>query len=36
MNFIFGLIVGLTLGWNLLPQPEFIKALIDTYILRKP
>jgi len=25
MNFILGVIVGLLIGWNLLPQPEFVR-----------
>ena len=24
-SFILGLIVGLVVGWNLFPQPEFVK-----------
>jgi len=31
MDFVFGLIVGLAIGWNFLPQPEFVKNLIDRY-----
>jgi hypothetical protein len=35
MDFIFGLIVGLAIGWNFLPQPEFVKNLIDRYFPSK-
>ena len=28
ITFIIGLIVGLIVGWNFLPQPEFIKNLL--------
>lgn len=26
---IIGLVVGLLIGWNLLPQPAWVKALVD-------
>jgi hypothetical protein len=35
MDFVFGVVVGLIIGWNIFPQPQFVKNLIDTYILRK-
>lgn len=28
-GFTLGLLVGLVVGWNLLPQPAWIKALYD-------
>jgi hypothetical protein len=28
-TFIFGVIAGLLVGWNLLPQPAWVKSLID-------
>jgi len=31
MDFIYGLIIGLCIGWNFLPQPEFVKALVEKY-----
>lgn len=29
MQFFVGVVVGLLVGWNLFPQPEFIKRWID-------
>lgn len=31
MDFLFGFVAGLAIGWNFLPQPEFVKALVDRY-----
>lgn len=35
MSFIFGMIAGLIIGWNVFPQPAFVKEWIDTHILNK-
>lgn len=29
---LFGIIVGLVIGWNLIPQPVWVKNLIDRAI----
>ena len=28
ITFILGFVVGLVVGWNFLPQPEFVKNLL--------
>ena len=28
ISFIIGAIIGLIVGWNFLPQPEFVKNLL--------
>ena len=28
ISFIIGAIIGLVVGWNFLPQPEFVKNLL--------
>lgn len=34
MEFIIGLALGLVVGWNVIPQPEFVKTLMD-YVVEK-
>ena len=34
MQFILGAIVGLIVGWNLLPQPEWAKELYDKAVAK--
>lgn len=29
MEFLVGLVVGLIVGWNVLPQPAFVKKIVD-------
>jgi hypothetical protein len=29
MQFILGVVIGLVVGWNLFPQPEWVKNLYD-------
>lgn len=29
MGFVIGLIVGLVVGWNFMPQPEWVKKFFD-------
>ena len=28
-NLLIGVAIGLVIGWNFLPQPEWVKRLID-------
>lgn len=28
MDIVLGFVLGLALGWNVLPQPEFVKVLM--------
>lgn len=32
--FLFGCAVGLIVGWNLFPQPQFVKNIYD-WVIRK-
>jgi len=34
MEFIIGMTLGLIVGWNVIPQPEFVKTLMD-YVVEK-
>jgi|TARA_R110000851_G_scaffold141324_2_gene279221 hypothetical protein len=34
MTFLFGLIVGLIVGWNFLPQPQWVKKLVDKVVTK--
>ena len=31
ITFILGLVTGLILGWNLIPQPNWVKDLYDRW-----
>lgn len=33
-TFIFAFVLGLLVGWNFLPQPDFFKHLIDKLLKR--
>ena len=34
MTFLFGLVVGLIVGWNFLPQPQWVKNLVDKVVAK--
>jgi hypothetical protein len=34
MTFLFGLIVGLIVGWNFLTQPQWVKKLVDKVVTK--
>ena len=34
MTFLFGLVVGLIVGWNFLPQPQWVKTLVDKVVAK--
>ena len=31
-SFVLGLVVGLIVGWNFLPQPQWVKNLVDKVV----
>jgi len=33
-SFLFGLVVGLIVGWNFLPQPQWFKSLVDKVVAK--
>ena len=34
MTFLSGLVVGLIVGWNFLPQPQWVKTLVDKAVVK--
>lgn len=33
-SFVLGLVVGLIVGWNFLPQPQWVKNLVDKVVAK--
>ena len=33
-SFVLGLVVGLIVGWNFLPQPQWVKTLVDKVVAK--
>ena len=33
-SFLFGLVVGLIVGWNFLPQPQWVKNFVDKVVAK--
>ena len=34
MTFLSGLVVGLIVGWNFLPQPQWVKSLVEKVVAK--